>query len=111
MASAPPGAILDRPAARWSALDDVANLGDVRRVVELDADAGKNRHQTLAEGLELVPRVPDLADLKVPIRTEADVVVEASGWPFASVLDLANRLVVNRAVRAMGLKRTTMLMI
>src|SRR5687767_5220104 len=80
--------------ARWSALDDVVNLEDVRRVGELDAGAGEDRHQTLAEGLELLPRVPDFADLKVAIQTEADVVVEPARWPFAGVLDLANRLVV-----------------
>ena len=80
--------------ARWSALDDVVNLEDVWRIGELDAGAGEDRHQTLAEGLELLPRVPDLADLKVAIRTEADVVVEPGRWPFAGVLELANRLVV-----------------
>ena len=78
------------------------HLEDVRRVGELDADAGKNRHQTLTEGLELLLRVPDLADLKGAIRTEADVVVEASGWPFAGVLDLANRLVVILGSRGDG---------
>ena len=35
-----------------------------------------------------------IADLKVAIRTEADVVVEAGRWPFAGVLELANRLVI-----------------
>src|SRR3954454_6793478 len=80
--------------ARWSALDDVVNLEDVWRIGELDAGAGEDRHQTLAEGLELLPRVPDLADLKVAIRTEADVVVEPGRWPFAGVLELPNRLFV-----------------
>src|SRR4029079_7308759 len=80
--------------ARWSALDDVVNLEDVRRIGELDAGAREDRYQTLAEGLELLPRVPDLADVKVAIRTEADVVVEPGRWPFAGVLELANRLVV-----------------
>ena len=69
------------------------NLEDVRRVGELDAGTGEDRHQTIAEGLELLPRVPDLADPKVAIRTEADVVVEPGRWPFAGVLELANRLV------------------
>jgi hypothetical protein len=50
-----------------SALHDVVNLEDVRRVGELDADDGEDRHQTLAECLELLPRVPDLADLQVAI--------------------------------------------
>src|SRR3954454_7110785 len=80
--------------ARWSALDDVVNLEDVRRVGELDVGAGEDRHQTLTEGLELLPRVPDLADLKAAIGTEADVVVEPGRWPSAGVLDLANRFVV-----------------
>src|SRR3954447_4747442 len=92
--------------ARWSALDDVVNLKDVWRIGELDAGAGEDRHQTLAECLELLPGVPDLADLKVAIRTEADVVVEPGRWPFAGVLELANRLVVLLGMRAVGLKRT-----
>jgi hypothetical protein len=59
-----------------SALDDVVNVEDVRRIGELNADTGEDRHQALPERLELLPRVPDLADAKVAVRTETDVVVE-----------------------------------
>ena len=93
-----------------SALDDVVNVEDVRRIGELDADAGEDRHQTLVEGLELLPRIPDLADLKVAIRTEADVVVEPGGYSpaFSSWRIVSSSFL---AVRVMGLKRTTILMI
>ena len=52
--------------ARLSALDDVVNVEDVRRIGELDADAGEDRHQTLVEGLELLPRIPDSLTLRLP---------------------------------------------
>ena len=93
-----------------SALDDVVNLEDVRRAGELDAGGGEDRHQTLAESLELLPRIPDLADLKVAGQTEADMVVQPGWWPLARVREQASRLGVFSAVRAMGLKRATMLM-
>src|SRR4051812_49436129 len=60
----------------------------------MDVGAREGRDQTPAGGLQLLPRIPDLAHLKVAIRTEADVVVEPGRWPFAGVLDLANRLIV-----------------
>ena len=68
------------------------DLEDVRRAGELDAGGGEDRHQTLAESLELLPRIPDLADLEVAGQTEADMVVAPGRWPFACVREQASRL-------------------
>src|SRR6266480_3070459 len=53
------------------ALDDVVDL-DEGRLSGIDPDLVEDRHHALAEGLELLLRVPDLAHVEVPVRAEAD---------------------------------------
>jgi hypothetical protein len=43
------------------------NLGDLRFGGEPDPNVGEDGHEVLAEGLELVSRVPDLGDAEVPL--------------------------------------------
>ena len=79
---------------------------------ELDAVLGEDRHQDRTERLELLLRVPDLADPKIATGTERDVVVEPVGRP------LASRLLMRGCVASYfsaeepgaGVKRTRMLM-
>jgi hypothetical protein len=49
----------------------------------------------LAEGLELLSRVPDLGDAKVPLGSEENVVLQAIGiWPQSRRLEATRNLVV-----------------
>lgn len=73
--SSPSGGQPPRLPARRALLRGV-DLEYLRLARELDSDFGQNRHETLAERLELLPRVPDLAHPQVLPRAEADVVVE-----------------------------------
>src|SRR5204862_6425423 len=77
-----------------AALDDVVNLEDVWLACELDSGVGQHWRQPFAERGELFPRVPDLADLEVAVRTEADVVVEPVGRKIAGFSNLLQGLVV-----------------
>src|SRR4051794_5696458 len=72
------GTSFPRPGLR-SALDDVVNL-DQLGLARIYPDVGEEGHEARPEGLELFPRVPDLADFQVPVRAEAHVVVETVGW-------------------------------
>jgi hypothetical protein len=55
---------------------DLEHLGLARK---LDPNNLRHRHETLAERVELLARVPDLADPEITVRTERDVVLEPSG--------------------------------
>src|SRR5680860_1195657 len=61
------------------ALLEVVDLEDLRLARKLNPGFGQHRHELLAERLELLPRVPDLAHPEVPFRAEADVVIEPLG--------------------------------
>src|SRR6476620_5714042 len=61
-------------------LDDVVDPDDLGFTGELDPGIGQDRHQSLAVGLELLARVPDLAHAKIlPVRTEAHVIRHSVG--------------------------------
>jgi hypothetical protein len=51
------------------AFDDVVGLKKLG-LTRLDTDVSQHRHQPLPELLPLLPRVPDLADLEVAVRTD-----------------------------------------
>lgn len=59
------------------ALDDVVHLEDLRLAGKLDPGINRHGHQLLAKRGELLYGVPDLADLEVALRPEADVELEA----------------------------------
>ena len=61
------------------ALDDVVDFDDLWWPCELDTALGEDRHQAFTERLELLHRVPDLADAEAAAGAEGDVVVEPSG--------------------------------
>src|SRR5438552_13669810 len=69
--------------AERSALDDVVDLQHFRLAREFDANVGQYRHQTLDGRIELLPRIPDLADSEAPARTESDVIDKPVRWPLA----------------------------
>jgi hypothetical protein len=48
-------------------LRDVVNLEDLRLSREPDSNVGEDGLQVLAEGIELLSRVPDLADAEIPL--------------------------------------------
>src|SRR3972149_200335 len=75
-------------------LDDVVDLHDLWWTGELDAARGEDRHQALTERLELLLRVPDLADPEAATGTESDVVVEPVRRELARCLYGGHRLVV-----------------
>ena len=86
------------------ALDDVVNLHPLW-LAGFDSDLGENRHQLLAECVELLLGVPDLTDVKVAIGTEADVVFKTVSGEAARLLKLADALVVLCRVNDAGAKR------
>jgi hypothetical protein len=43
------------------------NLEDLRFGGEPDSNVGEDGHEVLSEGLELLSRIPDLADAEVPL--------------------------------------------
>src|SRR5437868_14101108 len=75
------------------ALDDVVDLEHLG-LTRLDPDVLQHRHQALAEGVELLARVPDLADSELAVGLEGDVVLESLREPVARLLEPADRLVV-----------------
>src|SRR5438552_5086185 len=60
--------------SRRLAPDDVVDVEHLR-LAWLDPDIGQHGHQTLAKRLKLLPRVIDLANAKVALCAEADVVI------------------------------------
>jgi hypothetical protein len=62
---------------------DLEHLGLAR---QLDPKVLQQRHKTLTERLELLSRVPDLADSEVAVRTEGDVVLKSLRQPVAGLL-------------------------
>src|ERR1044071_6208122 len=74
--------------------DDVVDLDDLGWAGELDTVRGEDRHQALTERLELLHRVPDLADPEAATGTECDVVLEPVGRELARRLDCGHGRVV-----------------
>src|SRR6266511_2567886 len=70
----------------------VSEIWDSRE--QFDAKVLQHRHEALTERVELLARVPDLADSEVPLRTESDVVGESLPRPVAQRLEAAEGLVV-----------------
>jgi hypothetical protein len=58
---------------RRLAFDEVVNLEDLWLAGQLDPDVGKYGHQLIAKRLQLLSRVPDLADSQVVRRPEKNV--------------------------------------
>ena len=58
---------------------DLEHLGLTR----LDPNVVQHRHQPLAEDVELLARVPDLADPELAVQLEGDVVLESLRQPVA----------------------------
>src|SRR5215213_11199045 len=83
--------------------DDVVNLQHLW-FAGIDPNLGQHGHEPLAECVELLPGVPDLADAKVALGTEADVVVESVGWEVTGFLELADAFVVLRGGQGCGSK-------
>jgi hypothetical protein len=74
-------------------LDDVVYLEHFR-LSRIDVQLGKNRAEACSEGVELLLRVPDLTDLEVVARAEAELVVESVCWKDALFLEPADNFVV-----------------
>src|SRR6266576_2186456 len=81
-------------AVRSLALDDVVDLEHLGLASKLDPQVLQQRHQALAERIEVLARVPDLADSEVPVRPEGDVVLESLRQPVAGFLETADGFVV-----------------
>ena len=81
------------------------------RLARLYTDVGQHRHKALTERLELLPRVPDLADAEVAVRTEGDVVLEPVRRPVAGVIKTAEGFVVLLRSHIRGVKRTRTLIV
>ena len=62
------------PVRKGLALDDVVDLEHLGLAREFDPNVGQYRPQCLAECVELLARIPDLAYSEAPARTERDVV-------------------------------------
>src|ERR1051326_5058227 len=75
------------------ALDDVVDLQHLG-LTRLDSNVLQHRHQLLAEGVELLARVPDLADSELAVGLEGDMVLESLGRPVARLLPPADGVVV-----------------
>src|SRR5437588_3583868 len=76
------------------ALDDVVDLEHLGLARKLDPDVLKHWHEALTERVELLARVPDLADSEVTVRLEGDVILEALRQPVARLLEAADGFVV-----------------
>ena len=107
-----PGRVMPWPhVGRGLPLDDVVDLDDLGRAGEFDAAFGEYRHQPLTERLELLLRVPDLADAEAAAGAERDVIVEAVGRELPGCLDRGNSSSYWSADRpGAPVKRTRMLM-
>src|SRR3954452_21402522 len=75
------------------ALDDVVNLEHFR-VAWVDPQLGQDRPQTLTKRFKLLLRIPDLADLEVPLRAKAELVVESVGGKDSGLIEAADDFVV-----------------
>src|SRR4029077_9813275 len=76
------------------------DLDDLGRTGQLDTALAEDRHQTLTERLELLHRVPDLADPEAAAGIECDVILESIGRKRARGLDRGQRRVVQRGCHA-----------
>lgn len=59
------------------ALENVVDLKHFGLARKLDPDIVQHGHEALTERVELLLRVPDLADSEVAVRLEGDVVLES----------------------------------
>src|SRR4029079_15730067 len=87
---------LPRPPAGACALplDDVVDLEDRWRAVELDATLREDRHQARTEGPDLLHRIPDLADAEPAVDAESHVVVQPGWRELARRLNTRHHIVV-----------------
>src|SRR3990172_2206902 len=69
------------------AFDGVVSLEDLWSAGKLDSDVGQNGHHPLSERLQLLLRVPNLADVETVVRPEEDVVLQAVRRPGSSLLE------------------------
>src|SRR6266540_3782968 len=76
------------------ALDDVVDLEHLGLARKLDPDVLKHWHEALTERVELLARVPDLADSEVTVRLEGDVILESLRQPVPRLLEAADGFVV-----------------
>src|SRR4051794_40492004 len=74
-------------------LDDVVHLEHFR-VAWVDPQLGKDRPQTLTKRFKLLLRIPDLADLEIPLRAKAELVVESVGGKNAGLIEATDDFVV-----------------
>src|SRR6185503_21252022 len=84
----------NRRNAALLAPDDVVDLELLGLARKLDPYIGQHRHEVLPECVELLARVPDLADSEMTARFERDVVVKPGRRPFAGTLKTADGLIV-----------------
>src|SRR5215216_6019735 len=84
---------LERSESPRLALDDVVDVEHLW-LAWLDPDIGQHWHQTLAKRFELLARVIDLANAKVTLRAEADVVIHPVGGKVTGVRQATDTLVV-----------------
>src|SRR5437867_2537945 len=76
------------------ALDDVVDLEHLRLARKRDPDVPQHWHEALTERVELLARVPDLADPEVTVRLEGDVILESLRQPVPRLLEAADGFVV-----------------
>src|SRR4051812_11890887 len=87
-----------------AALLEPVDLEYAGLAAQLHALLLEDRQQLLLERLALLARVPDLADLEVPVVAEADVVVEPVRHPVGGRLDLLRDPVVGLLGQSLGLE-------
>ena len=62
--------------AALTTVDDVVDLEDFG-LARIDAELAQDRRKTCPECVQLLLGVPNLADLKVAVRAEAELIIEA----------------------------------
>jgi hypothetical protein len=74
-------------------LDDVVDLKNFR-LARIDPHLGKDRAQPPSKRLELLLRIPDLADLEVAVRAKAKLIVEPVCWKHTRLREATDNFVV-----------------
>jgi hypothetical protein len=64
------------------------------RFARVYAHVREKGHEALPERIDLLPRIPNLADSEVPVRNEAHVDIQPVRREVPGVLKMADRLVV-----------------
>src|SRR5436190_17879375 len=78
---------------RALSLDDVVNLKHFR-LARVNPQLSENRAQALSKRVELLPRIPDLADLEVAVRAKAKLIVEPVCWKHTRLREATDNFVV-----------------